>query len=63
MPIDILLCAVLFALSLLTIIIARFNGDDSPELIPLLISISWTLLVALGYIARIYEVVKHAANP
>lgn len=63
MPTDILLCAVLFALSLLTIIIARFNGDDSPELIPLLLSIAWTLLVALTYIARVYEVVKHAANP
>ena len=61
--IDMLICAVLFALSLLMIIIARFNGEDSPAHIPLLITIAWTLLVTLGYVARIYEVVKHAANP
>ena len=61
--IDMLNCAVLFALSLLTTIIARFNGEDSPELIPLLITIAWMLLTALGYIMRICEVVEHAANP
>lgn len=60
--IDMLICTVLFVMSLLTAIIAHLNGDDSPARIPLLITIAWTLLTALDYIARIYEVIKHAAN-
>ena len=61
--IDMLICTVLFVMSLLTAIIAHLNGDDSPARIPLLITIAWTLLTALGYIMRICEVVEHAANP
>ena len=60
---DIWLCAVILTMALLYAIIARFNGDEKTVHIPLLITIAWTLLVTLGYVARIYEVVKHAANP
>ena len=61
--IDMLICTVLFVMSLLTAIIAHLNGDDSPAHIPLLVTIAWMLLTALGYIMRICEVVEHAANP
>jgi len=60
---DIWICATLLAIALLYAFIARFNGDEKTVHIPLLITIAWTLLTALGYIARICEVVEHAANP
>lgn len=56
-------CAVLLAMALLIALVARFNGDERTVHIPLLMSIAFTALIILDYIARIYEVVKHAANP
>ena len=57
---DIWLCAVILTMALLYAIIARFNCDEKTTHIPLLVSIAFTALTALDYIARIYEVVKHA---
>ena len=63
MTLDMYFCAALLAAALLITLIARINGDEETVHIPFLVSISCTALIILYYIMRIYEVIKHAANP